>query len=110
PERAEGGPHPWLQAAAAAGRLLAALAPSFDRLQVTVNGVVPAAELEQVVALVLAESLATRAGAGTTGGGRALAERLGVRVAVHAGTDDPAVEQSCSFDVTGGDDDPRHVR
>ncbi len=109
PERAHDGSSPWLQAAAAAGRLLDALAPSFDRLQVTVNGLVPAVELDEVVELVLAEALAARDGGAATGG-RALAEVLGVRVAVHAGTDDPAVEQSCSFDVAGGDGEAHHVR
>jgi hypothetical protein len=110
PERVVGGPLPWLQAAAAAGRLLAALAPSFDRLQVTVNGLVPAAELDAVVDLVLAESLAARRDDARSPGGRALADRLGVRVGLHAGTDDPAVERSCSFDVTGGDGEAHHVR
>src|SRR3954447_23161161 len=58
PERGDGSAPASLQAAAAAGRLLAALAPSFDRLQVTVNGLVPAAELREVVEVVLAEALA----------------------------------------------------
>ena len=61
PERG-GGSDPRRQAAAAAGRLLAALGPGFASLQVTVNGIVPAGELETLIAVALGEALAPRRG------------------------------------------------
>src|SRR5262249_21498454 len=60
PERRGGGDP--RQAAAAAGRLLSALAPEFANLQVTVNGVVPADELDGLIAVALGEALAPRRG------------------------------------------------
>jgi hypothetical protein len=107
PERRRGGDP--RQAAAAAGRLLAALTPAFVTLQVTVNGVVPADELEGLIGVALGEALAPRRdGPVVPEGARAAAEELGIRIAVHAGTDDPAVEPSVSFDATG--EEAHHVR
>src|SRR5262245_31556587 len=101
------GPDPRRQAAAAAGRLLAALAPGFDALQVTVNGLVGPDELDALIALALAEALGPRGGAVAPDAARAAAAALGIRVAVHAGTDDPAVEPSVSFDAAA--EEAHHV-
>ena len=60
PVRAEGGVDARTAAAAAAGHLLEALAPGFHALRITVNGLVPADEIERVVAIALAEALGER--------------------------------------------------
>jgi hypothetical protein len=109
PVREEGGPDARTAAAVAAGHLLEALAPGFDALRVTVNGLVPAEEIERVVDVTLAEALGCRQGAPIPpADARETAAELGVRLTVHAGTDDPEVEQSFSFDATG--EDSHHVR
>jgi hypothetical protein len=96
-------------AAAAAGHLLEALAPGFAALRVTVNGLVPAEEIEHVVAVALSGALAERTGDPVDpDDARRVAAGLGIRQTIHAGTDDPAVEQSFSFDATG--EDSHHVR
>ena len=96
-------------AAAAAGHLLEVLAPGFSALRVTVNGVVTADEIEAVVGVALAAALGIRRGSPVDAAdAHAIAAEAGVRLTIHAGTDDPAVEQSFSFDATG--DDPHHVR
>jgi hypothetical protein len=96
-------------AAMAAGHLLEALAPGFDALRITVNGLVPAEEIEHVIAIALVGSLAERTGAAVDrDDARRLAAELGIRLTIHAGTDDPDVEQSFSFDATGAD--THHVR
>ena len=102
------GPDPRRQAAAAAGRLLAALAPDFTALQVTVNGLVGSDQLDALIALALSEALGARGGPVAPGEARAAAAALGIRVAVHAGTDDPAVEPSISFDAAA--EEAHHVR
>ena len=109
PARDEGGVDARTAAAAAAGHLLEVLAPGFAALRITVNGLVPAEEVERVVAIALAEALGARRGAPVApADARRTAASLGVRLTLHAGTDDPAVEQSFSFDAIG--DDPHHVR
>jgi D-3-phosphoglycerate dehydrogenase len=96
-------------AAMAAGHLLEALGPGFDALRITVNGLVPAEEIEHVIAVALAGALAERLGVAIgRDDARRMAAELGIRLTVHAGTDDPAVEQSFSFDATGAD--THHVR
>jgi hypothetical protein len=96
-------------AAAAAGHLLEALAPGFAALRVTVNGLVPAEEIEHVVAVALSGALAERTGRRVDpDDARRVAGGLGIHQTIHAGTDDPAVEQSFSFDATG--EDEHHVR
>jgi hypothetical protein len=108
PERGGRG-DPRRQAAAAAGRLLAALAPTFATLQVTVNGLIGPDELDGLIAVALAEALAARGGGpAEPQDAQAAAATLGIRVAVHAGTDDPAVEPSISFDAAG--EEAHHVR
>jgi D-3-phosphoglycerate dehydrogenase len=102
------GPDPRRQAAAAAGRLLAALAPDFTALQVTVNGLVGPDQLDVLIALALGEALGARGGPVAPEDARAAAAALGIRVAVHAGTDDPAVEPSISFDAAA--EEAHHVR
>ncbi len=93
----------------AAGHLLEALAPGFLALRITVNGLVPADEIEDVVALALAGALAERTGRAVgPDDARRLASEAGIRLTLHAGTDDPAVEQSFSFDATG--EGEHHVR
>ena len=96
-------------ATTAAGHLLEALAPGFQALRITVNGLVPADEIEDVVALALAGALAERTGRAVGADvARRVAAEAGIRLTLHAGTDDPAVEQSFSFDATG--DGEHHVR
>ena len=96
-------------ATTAAGHLLEALAPGFRALRITVNGLVPADEIEDVVALALAGALAERTGRAVGADvARRVAAEAGIRLTLHAGTDDPAVEQSFSFDATG--DGEHHVR
>ena len=102
------GPDPRRQAAAAAGRLLAALAPDFTALQVTVNGLVGSDQLDALIAFALSEALGARGGPVAPEEARAATAALGIRVAVHAGTDDPAVEPSISFDATA--EEAHHVR
>ena len=90
PARDEGGVEARTAAAVAAGHLLEALAPGFDALRITVNGLVPAEEIERVVAIALAEALGERAAAPVEpADARRMAAELGVRLTIHAGTDDP---------------------
>ncbi len=96
-------------AAGAAGHLLEALAPGFAKLRVTVNGLVSSAEIDHVVAVALVGALAERSGqAVAPGDARVIAGEHRIHLTIHAGTDDPAVEQSFSFDATG--EDSHHVR
>ncbi len=97
-------------ATSAAGRLLAVLAPdSPAQLRVTVNGLVPADVTEHATVAALAGALARwSAERATPVNARLLAERAGIGVIVNAGTDDPAIEPSFSFEVTGAE--TRHVR
>ena len=96
--------------AAAAGHLLAVLAAEPPRqLRVTVNGLVPADVTEHATVAALASALGRWSGERATPvNARLLAERSGLEVIVNAGTDDPGIEPSFSFDVSGST--PRHVR